>query len=93
MFLIQVKFSCRRDKKIFFSEFIFLVLRKIFQYFLDLRTNFSVSFEGFAVCSINFEPPDNDLCSACHVYPLSRGAWIISILFPLNGFTLGGRIA
>ena len=31
MFLIQVKFSCRRDKKVFLSEFIFL----------DLRTNFS----------------------------------------------------
>ena len=28
-----------------------------------------------------------DLCSACHVYPISRGAWIISILFILNGFT------
>ena len=41
------------------------------------------------VCSINFEPPDNDLCSACHVYPLSRGAWIILILFILNGFTWG----
>ena len=26
------------------------------------------------VCSINFEPLDEDLCSACHVYPLSRGA-------------------
>ena len=33
------------------------------------------------VCSINFEPPDNDLCSACHVCSLSRGAWIISVLF------------
>ena len=29
------------------------------------------------VCSINFEPPDNDLCSACHGHPLFRGAWII----------------
>ena len=29
------------------------------------------------VCSVNFKPPDNDLCSACHVYPLSRGAWTI----------------
>ena len=28
MFLIQVKFSCRRNKEIFFSEFIFLVLRE-----------------------------------------------------------------
>ena len=45
---------------------------------------------GSEVCSINFEPPDTDLCSACHVYPLSRGACIISILFILNGFTLGG---
>ena len=33
------------------------------------------------VCSINFEPPDIDLCSACHVYPLFREAWVISILF------------
>ena len=41
------------------------------------------------VCSINVEPPENDLCSACHVYPLSRGAWIISILFILNRFTWG----
>ena len=41
------------------------------------------------VCSINFEPPDNDLCYACHVHPLSRGAWIISILFILNRFTWG----
>ena len=29
------------------------------------------------VRSINSEPPDNDLCSACHVYPLSRGVSII----------------
>ena len=42
------------------------------------------------VCSINFEPPDNDLCSTCHVYPLSRGAWIISIPFILNRFPGGG---
>ena len=41
------------------------------------------------VYSINFEPPDNDLCSKCHVYPLSCRAWIISILFILNGFTWG----
>ena len=32
---------------------------------------------------------DNDLCSACHVYPLSHGACIISILFILNRFTWG----
>ena len=32
------------------------------------------------VSSINFEPPDIDLCFACHVYPLFRGAWIVSIL-------------
>ena len=32
---------------------------------------------------------DNDLCSACHVYPLSRAAWIISILFILKRFTWG----
>ena len=42
MFLFQVKFSCRRDKNIFLSDFIFLVLRKIFWYFLHLRTNFWV---------------------------------------------------
>ena len=29
------------------------------------------------VSLINFEPPDIDLRSACHVYPLFRGAWII----------------
>ena len=49
-------------------------------------------FSQSKVCSINFEPPDNDLCSACHVYPLSRGAWMISILFILNGFTWGVEI-
>ena len=43
----------------------------------------------FKVCSINFEPPDNDLCSACHVYPLSRRAWIIPVLFISNRFTWG----
>ena len=32
------------------------------------------------VCSINFEPPDNDFLSVCYVYPLSHGAWIISTL-------------
>ena len=41
------------------------------------------------VCSINFEPPDIDQCSACHVCPISRGVWIFSILFILNRFTLG----
>ena len=41
------------------------------------------------VCSINSEPPDNDLCSACHVYPFSREAGIISVLFILNRFTWG----
>ena len=41
MFFIPVKASCRSDKKIFLSEFIFLVLRKIFWYFLDLGTYFS----------------------------------------------------
>ena len=41
------------------------------------------------VCSINFEPPDIDLCSACHVYPFSRGASIISILLIMNRFTWG----
>ena len=45
--------------------------------------------ESTSVSSINFEQPDNDLCSVCHVYPLSRGAWIISILFILNRFTKG----
>ena len=34
MFLIQVNFSCRRYKKIFLSEFIFLVLRKKYNVFL-----------------------------------------------------------
>ena len=41
------------------------------------------------VCSINFEPSDNDLCSVCHVYSLSRGARIVSVLFILNRFTWG----
>ena len=41
------------------------------------------------VCSLNFEPPDIDLCSACHVYPLFREAWIISILFILNETDMG----
>ena len=44
------------------------------------------------VYSINFKPPDIDLCSACHVYPLFRGARIISILFILNKLT-GGWIS
>ena len=39
------------------------------------------------LCSINFEPPDVDLCSECHVYPISGGASIISILFIVNSFT------
>ena len=39
------------------------------------------------ICSINFEPPDIDLCPACHVYLISRGAWIFSILFIPNRFT------
>ena len=43
----------------------------------------------FRVCSIDFEPPDNDLCSACHDHPLFRGAWIISILFIFNKLTWG----
>ena len=33
--------------------------------------------------------PDIDLCSACHVYPISRGAWIVSILFIVNRFAWG----
>ena len=41
------------------------------------------------VCSINFEPPDNDLCSTCHVYPIFRRAWIISIPFIVNRFNWG----
>ena len=41
------------------------------------------------VCSINFERPDIDLCSACHIYPISGGASIISILFIVNRFTSG----
>ena len=54
-------------------------------------TNFQLESRDMAifgkVCSINFEPPDIDFCSACHVYTISRGAWIISILFILNRFT------
>ena len=44
---------------------------------------------AFKVCSIDSEPPDIDLCPACHVYRLFRGAQIISILFILNKLTLG----
>ena len=43
------------------------------------------------ICSINFEPPDIDLCSVCHVYTISRGALIISILFIVNRFTWGSN--
>ena len=49
----------------------------------------SVNKKSCKVCSINFEPPGNDLCSACHVHPLSRVAWIISILIILDRFTWG----
>ena len=42
--------------------------------------------EAFKVCSINFEPSEMDLCSACHAY---RGGWIILILSILNNFTRG----
>ena len=41
------------------------------------------------VCSITSEPPEIDFCYACHVYPLSRGAWIISIKFMIID-SLGG---
>ena len=44
---------------------------------------------GGEIFSINFEPPDIDLCSACHVYPIFQGASIISILFIVNRFTWG----
>ena len=57
-----------------------LYYNKTVKYFVQFRAK---------VCSINFEPSDIDLCSACHVYPISRGAWIISILFMLNRFTWG----
>ena len=51
----------------------------------QLQTNWKIC----KVCSINSQSPDYDLCSACHVYPLSRGARIVSILFILNRFTSG----
>ena len=44
------------------------------------------------VCSINFEPPDSNLCSAYHVYPISRGAWIISVLFIALGSLRSGKL-
>ena len=53
----------------------------------NTRDNFS--FLSSKVCSITFEPPDIDLCSACHVYPLFRGAWIMSILFILDILSWG----
>ena len=49
----------------------------------------SLKFLFLKDCSINFEPPDIALCSSCHVYTISGGAWIISILFILNRFTWG----
>ena len=45
--------------------------------------------ENCKVCSINFETPDNDFCSAYHVYPISSRTWIISILFIVNRFNWG----
>ena len=49
----------------------------------------------YKVCSINFEPPDNDLCSTCHVYPLSHEAtWSMDYLntIYIEWICLGGRI-
>ena len=39
------------------------------------------------VYSVNFDPPEFDLCSSCHVYPRSREAWITSVPLTLNIFT------
>ena len=43
---------------------------------LRLEALSGVNNNDVKVCSINFEPPDIDLGSACHVYPLFHGAWI-----------------
>ena len=51
----------------------------------------SKNFDRGKVCSINFEPPDVDLCSACHVYTISCGAWTISTLFIVNRVTRGSK--
>ena len=32
------------------------------------------------VCSISFEPPESDLCSECHVYPLTMGVDYFNII-------------
>ena len=75
----------RSDKLLgkFLQDFSWLFPKLVIFYFSFICKKY-VSHKA---CSINFEPPDNDLCSACHVYPLSRGARIISILFILNRFT------
>ena len=50
-------------------------LLHLFRITCDLQNQDTPNHFWVKVCSINFEPPDKDLCSACHVYPLSRGAW------------------
>ena len=56
MFLIQAEFSCRKDMKIFISEFTFLVLRKysnilwILEHTSQLKKIFLNKFCGF--CSV-----------------------------------------
>ena len=56
IFLIQVKFSCRRDKKIFLSEFIFLILSNIFliwEQISQIKKTFLNKFWG--ICSAKAE--------------------------------------
>ena len=58
MFLIQVKFSCRRDKKIFLSEFTFSFWEKSSNIFLiwvhisQIKKIFPEKFWGF--CSVHY---------------------------------------
>ena len=66
------------------------VLQKVTLNVITMNSDISVTNNGGCkVCSINFEPPDIDLCSGCHVYPLFCRAWIISILFRLKKLTWG----
>ena len=72
----------------YFFEYVWKIISLSENKLICIRVRCNENF-SCKVCSINFEPPDIDLCSACHVYPISRGASIISILFIVNRFTWG----
>ena len=65
---IHNQIQLKKADALFFGH----VLRIIFP-----GSSFSLISNFSKVCSINFEPPDIDLCSVGHVYPISHGAWII----------------